>query len=302
MPATQQTILIAGANSFIGAHCAARFASDGWHVHALLRASSGIGMLQALDVSATIHRPTSWATLRDVLATTRPDVVIHATAQFVAEHEPEQIASLIEANVHFGTQLIDAMAAARSTRFVNISTTWRHYQGAANDAVSLYAATKQAFETVLDYYVSAERFAAATVELPDTYGPHDRRGKLLSSLQHAATTGEALDLSPGEQRIDLLHVDDVVDAFTLVVDRLMADKAARHDRFALTSGHYVTVRELVAMMELATGRVIHVRWGARPYRRREMMSPWDGGPSLRGWNARRSLASALEEMAAEAVD
>jgi nucleoside-diphosphate-sugar epimerase len=35
----------------------------------------------------------------------------------------------------------------------------------------------------------------------------------MNLLKRAAETGETLEMSPGEQLIDLVHVDDVVEAF-----------------------------------------------------------------------------------------
>ena len=51
-----------------------------------------------------------------------------------------------------------------------------------------------------------------TLKFFDTYGPADRRPKLLNLLLAAAATQVPLAVSPGQQMIDLVHVDDAVGA------------------------------------------------------------------------------------------
>ena len=87
---------------------------------------------------------------------------------------------------------------------------WQHFGTPDYRPVNLYAATKQAFEDVLAYYADAQGIAAVTLELYDTYGPGDPRRKLIRILFEAARSGEPIQLSPGEQVIELLHVDDAV--------------------------------------------------------------------------------------------
>ena len=62
-------------------------------------------------------------------------------------------------------------------------TAWQHYNNQSYDPVCLYAATKQAYECLIDYYVKVHGLHAVTVKLHDTYGEGDERGKLFYLLQ-----------------------------------------------------------------------------------------------------------------------
>ena len=85
--------------------------------------------------------------------------------------------------------------------------------GTATAASTIYAATKQAFETFIDYYCDVARMQAITLKIFDSYGPEDPRRKLVKVLAEAALNGQTLEMSGGDQRIDLVHIDDIVDAF-----------------------------------------------------------------------------------------
>lgn len=45
------------------------------------------------------------------------------------------------------------------------------------------------------------------------YGENDKRPKLLNKLCQIAGTQQTLDISPGEQMLDLIHISDVCSAY-----------------------------------------------------------------------------------------
>jgi nucleoside-diphosphate-sugar epimerase len=55
----------------------------------------------------------------------------------------------------------------------------------------------------------------------------------------------------------------------------------------------VTIRDLVATVEQATGREVKAEWGARSSREREMAEDWRFGISPTGWTASTSLVDGL---------
>ena len=63
-----------------------------------------------------------------------------------------------------------------------------------------------------------------TLKLCDTYGPWDTRTTILALFKRIAETGEELAMSPGEQQIDLWHIDDVIAGFRVLIRRLSEEK------------------------------------------------------------------------------
>jgi nucleoside-diphosphate-sugar epimerase len=290
-----QSVLITGATGFIGSHLTRRVAEDGEAVQVVVRPDSDMSVLSDVRDRITVHvHDGSMAGMRDLLSGAAPACVFHLASLFISEHSAGDVAPLIESNVLFGTQLLDAMAAAGCTRIVNTGTAWQHYHNTAYSPVNLYAATKQAFEALMAYYVEARGFSAVTLNLFDTYGPHDRRRKLLRVLEDVARYGDPIDMTDGEQRIDLVHVDDVVDAFRVARDRVMQAQPATHERFGICSGAPVSLRELVQRFETARGVTIDARWGVRSYREREVMTPWTGCTPLPGWSPKIGLEEGLK--------
>ena len=288
-------VLVTGATGFIGSHLCRRLAADGHETHALLRPS---GEATALPPAVTAHRDDG--ALDALLAALAPRAVLHLATRYQHGHAHAGIAPLLEANVVFGARLADAAARAGVRAFVTLGTGAQH-AGERHDApATLYAASKAAFETVLGAIARAGGLPAVTLVVFDTFGPGDTRGKVLDRLVAAARDGAPIDLSPGGQALDLVHVEDVVDGVIRAAEGLISGSLPPGGRFALSSGRLLTLRELAAMVEAALGRPVPARWGALPYRPGEIMRPWRGGAPLPDWQARRSLESHLAALAERA--
>lgn len=284
-------VLLTGVSGFIGHHLTGELIRTGHEVSVIVRNGSNLGRVPA---TAKIHEyDGSTASMISILAESQPDLVIHLASCFLARHTSEDIDRLVDSNLRFGLQILEAMAKTGCRRMINTGTAWQHYEGRADDPVCLYAATKSAFECLIDYYVSVEGIAVTTLKLHDTYGPHDPRGKLISLLISAAKTGQPLDLSPGEQKIDITHIDDVVSAFICVKNQLENCPVSGKKSFVVSSGNPISIRELVRIIETATGRNIQANWGGRPYREREVMVPWNQGQTPPNWMPRISLENGI---------
>jgi nucleoside-diphosphate-sugar epimerase len=72
------------------------------------------------------------------------------------------------------------------------------------------------------YYADAAGIRAVTLSLFDSYGPGDTRKKFLRLLLDCLETNGELQMSPGDQVLDLAHVDDICEAF-LHAARLVRD-------------------------------------------------------------------------------
>jgi len=238
----------------------------------------------------------STADMIRIVGESRPDVVFHLASLYLSQHSPEQVEPLVRSNILFGLQLLEGMARNGVRRIVNAGTGWQHYEGREYSPVNLYAATKQAFEDLAAYYVDSGRVEAVTLLLFDTYGPDDPRPKIFRLLLDASASDKSLAMSPGDQLIDLVHVDDAASAFRSAGERLLEGSVHGHERYAVSSGNPISLRNLVEKIVRAAGLNVEIIWGGRPHREREVMVPWDKGSPVPGWKAEISLDEGLREI------
>ncbi len=286
-------VVLTGGTGYVGRYVAARCLANGWRVHLLTRSASKIpvmieGLVVRHDTDGSI------AALTRVLGQVRPDCVLHLASGSALAHGAEQVDQLIDANIRFPTRLLEAMRAAGVNRFVNTGTFWQHYAGSTYWPVDFYAATKQAFEDLLRHYTDGHGFAAITLKLYDNYGPDDPRRKIVTGLVEAARLGKTIEMSAGEQILDLTHVEDLAAAFAIAAE-LACTASASSDRCFFVSGERVRLKELVGMI-VERNRGLRAHLGARAYRDREIMDPIFPGESLPGWQRAHSLAVTIDDM------
>ncbi|MCZ2827144.1 MULTISPECIES: NAD-dependent epimerase/dehydratase family protein [unclassified Modestobacter] len=269
--------LVTGASGFIGPRLARRLLDDGWDVALLARSTSRVAedlRARCTVLPSDVPAAEFGAQLRGLA----PDACFHLATHFTGVHTAADIGPLVASNLELGTRLADALAGSPGAAFVNVGTVWQHHDARAYGPSSLYAATKQAFVDVLQFFAECTPLRVVTVELSDTYGPDDPRPKLLPLLVRAAHTGEPLRLSPGQQLVDYTHVDDVVTALLQAVPFAGAGAPSYS-----VHGTPLPLREFVALVGEVLATEVPVEWGAREYRPREMMTPWTHHPDLPGW-------------------
>jgi len=268
--------LLTGSTGFVGQNLLKHLRSKGWDVETIGRQDSPSDMDKKMDQF-------------------KPHVVIHLATLFIAEHKPADIPNLIQSNIIFGTQVVDSMIRHNVTNFINTGTLWQYYEGDRFTPSSLYSATKSAFESILHFFASANSLKVINLMLSDTYGPKDPRGKLLSKLISMAGTNESLQLSPGEQKIEWTYIDDIVTGFEVAAQRLMSGtETQKFAHYTLTSGELVSLKDTVKICESVLGKKINIEFGAKPYRKREIMVPAKLDPILPGWNAKYTLRQGIE--------
>lgn len=295
-------LLLTGGTGFIGSHLIHRLTELGHAVSVIVRPDSNLAPLQGtLSYLAVYPYDGSIESLITAAKEARPDVVLHLASLFITEHTSAQISPLVASNILFGTQLAEAMRQTGLTRLVNTGTSWQHYRDADYNPVCLYAATKEALETLLRYYVEAEGLSVVNLHLFDTYGPGDHRPKLINLLRRLVGSDQALAMSAGDQRIDLVYIDDVVSAFVTAIERLDSNVGDQWERFGVSSRQPLSLREVVAAFEAACGRPLPILWGERSYRRREVMTPWTRDAWLPGWEPEVSFSEGLRRTLADHV-
>lgn len=285
--------MLTGVSGFVGSHLAQYLNERGFSVYGLIRKP-----IQNVELASRLSnidlRVFTDADLTDIVADIKPDLVIHLASLYLTVHNFDQIDSLIQSNITFPTKLLEAMTANNVTKLINTGTSWQHYNSAQYDPVNLYAASKQAFEDIIKYYISIKKISCITLKLFDTYGPNDNRGKLISLLDKLSMSKEALAMSPGEQFIEITHIEDVCSAYLAAISLIDTMDLGICNSYGVFSNNFIRLKELVSEYERANNTTLNIKWGEREYREREVMNPCDNLKRIPGWEPKVQLCTGLK--------
>ncbi|WP_417186286.1 NAD-dependent epimerase/dehydratase family protein [Bacteroides sp.] len=220
-----------------------------------------------------------------------PDVTIHLATVTTARNDTEIIVPMMKANIEFGVLLLDALSRCSAMKlFVNTGSFAEFRYGNGDfDAAYLYTASKTAFRSFVDYYSTLCGFKYMTAIPYSVYGGKMTVKRLMDYIKESMDSENPVDMTPGEQILDFIHVNDVASFFTHVLknmDRVLS--APNGTDFHLGTGRGTSIRELAEMIEVKYGKKCNINFGGRPYRERDIMyavAPIAKNMPLIGWKA-----------------
>ncbi|MEI8349909.1 MAG: NAD-dependent epimerase/dehydratase family protein [Candidatus Omnitrophota bacterium] len=267
-------ILVTGANGYIASNLVRYLVVKKYKVIALEKQNSDFNKLR--DLRGKIDFVTiknDFGSINNVFRQSRPYAVAHLAALTMMEHRPEQVKALLSSNIVFPTLLLEAMRENGVKYLVNTGTFWEYAKTSATQhPLNLYAASKSAFEHIVRYYEDAHGFRCATLKLYGVYGPFDPRAKIISLLKKSISAKDPISFSAGRQRLDLVYIDDVVRAFERAIGYVCRKRSSIHETFFIGTGQSITLCQVARIFSSCIDKPLHIRWGGRPYRTREIMN------------------------------
>lgn len=294
----RNSCVITGATGYIGSQLLKHLLSRGWEIHIVADPKFGyanvedvISMIDVFEYNGQINE------LIDFFNRVSPDVVYHLAAAVITNYQAEQVPILIQSNIQFGCEVLEAMKQSGSKLFIGTGSYWQNYNSEDYNPVDLYAATKEAFEKILKYYTEVEGVRAITLRLFDVYGTGDRRPKLWNKLKEIAGTDEELNMSPSEQLLDMVFISDVCSAFEQAYSLLSTQDIIKNEVYGVYTNVRKPLKDIVELYKQILGKPIHVKYGGKPYKIREVMKPTDKLALLPEWVPQVMLEEGLRQIA-----
>lgn len=294
-------VLITGVTGYIGSHLARTLLPD-CEVYGLAREPLHTEYIADIRERLTLLPcDGSYESVEAAVAESAPDVAYHLATLYTGRHDGAVLPAMLEANLTLGAYLLEAMSARRCRALVYATSIMECCGGEAFRPLNLYAATKRALSDLAAYYTDAGLLRAVTLVLTDTYGPGDRRPKILNLILEAARSGEHIALSDGAQDYDVVYIDDVVSAFRAAGERaeLLAREAEAPrgaERYQVCAERPLTLKETVKELLDVKGLSLDAGWGERPPAEREMRRAVRLWPALPGWSQRVPLRDGLSRL------
>ncbi|MCK7499243.1 MAG: NAD-dependent epimerase/dehydratase family protein [Comamonadaceae bacterium] len=246
-----------GAGGFLGSHLAAWF--------------SKLGQVQTAPFYQDADATWEERVLED-MRRFAPDLVLIPGASQAMGDDARALRSLIASNCVLpcliAQQLIEHLPASKLVVF---GSSWQFADCDGFRPFNLYAASKQAGQDLLAHY-ALRGLRILQLIMFDTYGEDDTRRKLLNILQDACVRDEEIGTTPGDQEIDLVHIDDICAGVEAAIGDLQAwDPSNGILVQGLGSGRPILVKELISRVGQMAGKELRAKIGARSYRPREVM-------------------------------
>ncbi len=289
-------LLLTGATGFIGTNFVLNL-NEKYQITALVRPKSDTSKIEKF---CEIYRfDENIEKLGKFIAENKFDGVLHLATLYLKAHHPDDIKALIHSNITFGSELLESLKQVNFKGFfININSFWQLYKNVSQNPLNLYAATKNAFLQILNYYAQTSEILFSNIYLNDTYGENDTRNKIFNLWLNSLKSNQVLEMSGGEQIMDILHIDDILNAFESLINLCMSDlkTLAQNKNFTLHSKERLSLKEVAKIFEKSLNVKLNIKWGAKPYGLRENFIPYEFGDTLPNWQAQISLEEGFKKV------
>jgi hypothetical protein len=208
------------------------------------------------------------------LSLSRPlfDVIINCMMKMPERNRAFEESPVIE-NSCFSTPMkLITLNLRKDGLVINTSTYLQRFLGKRNNPIGIYAKWKQELTNSLEEKAKKGDFRVIDLYIFTLYGELDKPFRLIPTLVKKITDQEPINLTNGEQLIELNHVSD---AAHTILELIKSESDASYYECKLWRGDYVSIKELVVLMEQISGRTLNVNWGGVPYSGLEMFYPWE---------------------------
>lgn len=283
------TVLVIGANGFLGSHLVAHFRERQEIVRQLsYRPERHEAFLDAFRQMLTDDDE-------------GPTAVIYAGGSQNGRDDTASLQELALSNIVLPASIASLLRDhSPDCCLVTFGSSWQSGERDATEPFNAYAASKTAAEALLDHF-ALDGVRSATLRLYDTYGPGDQRNKVVNLIADAIVQRSDLAMSSGRQVVELVHIRDVLAATDAILTLLQGEKVGRHLVFAVRSGEPITILEILGIMLRVAGleKADFIRPGVHPYRRRERFALFPDTPLPPGWKPSIPLEAGMRELLEE---
>lgn len=303
----RKSVLVTGADGFMGSHLVDRLVDMGASVTAYVRGSSVTGTnrfeLKNLKhqinkikiIAGNIGSPDS----RNLITLDKPEIIFHLAAEAYVPKSFNQPLEVIDANI-YGT--LNILEAARSmdniTRVVCTSSSEIYgthdlpiKETDVMNPTSPYGASKLAADRLAWAWWNTYKIPIAIIRPFNTYGPRHTYD-VVPFFINRALNGETLTIhGDGTQTRDLMYVTDTIDAFLI----MGSHKDAIGKAVNFGTGRDIMIKDLAEKIKLCSGsncEIIHIE--SRTSEVKRLCSNPSLAKSLFGWESTISIDEGLK--------
>lgn len=260
-------ILITGSTGFVGRNLVPKLVAEGFEI---LEITRDISKSRNLFSSTTTKIQSNDTDFKEKIVKFNPNIVIHLASYLTSSDDWEDVKKLIDSNIVFLSKVLDSVSSSNLKLFINTGTFAEYYNG--NDELLpayFYAATKTASRSILDYYSNAYDFKQITIVPYTIYGGKDSQKKIIDIIHDSTLSIKPIDLTPGDQVLDFIHIDDVTDFYALVIKSI--NKLPEKVVFKLGTGIGYNLKHIASFIEEIKNVKTNINWGGREYRKSDVM-------------------------------
>jgi CDP-paratose synthetase len=286
----KQVVLLTGATGFFGSYLLESLLEKGNEVIILKRSTSNIWRIKSIFDRVRSY-DIDLVSINEAFKKNDIDIIIHTACDYGRNND--SISSLVESNLMYGLRVLEAGIKFNVETFINTDSL-------LPKNLNSYSLSKRHFVEWLEKM--SKNIQIINFKLEHMYGSRDDSTKFVSwIISQLKCNKPEIKLTEGRQLRDFIHVDDVVSAYMIAIDKKCTLDC--FNEFDVGTGQLISIKVfLESVMASYKKNVGNTKsqfvFGAIPYREGEEMVVKLDNSKLRnlGWAPTIQLDAGLQKI------
>ena len=281
----KDTILLTGASGYLGGCLGNKLLCNGYSIIPVYRNHDS---KHNFDDGVYL----SDVNLENIFQNYQFDGIIHTATAY--GRKSESLSQIINSNVVFPAELIQLSAKYKIKYFINTDTI-------LNKNINAYSLTKSHVTDWMNMFANDVKMI--DMKLDHFYGPNDTNTKFVAAMSEKLLANvESIDLTEGTQTRDFIYIDDVVDAYMVILQNINKIPTGHISTFEVGTNQKTSIRQLMNILKNLTGATTKLNFGAVPYRKNEVLDYDVNTTALRllGWTPKTDINTGLKNIIEQA--
>jgi nucleoside-diphosphate-sugar epimerase len=194
-------------------------------------------------------------TLSKELKKVNVDCFVNFATLYNNKHTYDQIHDFIESNVSFPTLIYDIIHK-KTKKIINFGSMMQHSKNENLISKNLYAATKNAFEMISNYYSTINsKTKFYNIKFYESFGDNDKRKKLIPTIINNYKKNITTRIISKELSLNIIHTDDIINSILILINHDIQSGS-----YCIKNTHNTKISKLIDILNKYLQKKIKVRY------------------------------------------
>ena len=194
--------------------------------------------------------------LSSQLKNIKADYFINFATLYSNNHSHSQIVDFIESNILFPTLIYDIINN-KIKKMINFGSMMQHSKDEKLVSKNLYAATKNAFEMIANYYVNTNnKTKFYNIKFYESFGDNDKRKKIIPTIINNYKQNKITKIISKQLALNIIHTDDIINSIMILLNNNITSGT-----YCIKNTNNIKISQLIDMLNKVLNKKIKVKYG-----------------------------------------
>ena len=190
------------------------------------------------------------------LKNTNADYFINFATLYSNNHSHNQISDFINSNVLFPTIIYD-MINNKTKKMINFGSMMQHSKNENLVSKNLYAATKNAFEMISNYYANMNNKSKFyNIKFYESVGDYDTRKKIIPTIINNYKKNIVTKILSKHLSLNMIHTDDIINSIMTLLNNNIESGS-----YCIKNTMNIKISSLINTLNKRLNKKIKVKYG-----------------------------------------